>query len=165
MPTYKRLFLTTLLILAAVSFSGLLNAAEVVFGVDWTGPVTRVDKSPLAPSEILEYRLYYAVDGDVVQGDTYTSVSGKETTSLSINLEPRPTPYVVRYAVSAVTKLMDAQGNYVLDELMHIVPDKESALSDIGVKTFRVISTAQPEVPTQLDVTVTSCDGCMIVEQ
>lgn len=153
--------------LAGFMFSGQSFAADITFTPTWQAPTTHADAelSPLDPNDILEYRFYYAVNAEVVQGNDYVSVTGGSQTTVTVNLAPSLTPYTINYAVSAVTKLIDHYGNYVLDDLMHFVPDKESALSNIKTRSYLVKSTAETAPPTNLDMTVTSCDGCIVIEQ
>ena len=138
-----------LLILSLITliFTSPLLAAEAVSELSWTAPNTRADGSPLAPTEISEFRIYYGVDVDkpLVIDQSYTSVTGENAASISITLAPRARPYVVSFAATTV----DTDG-------------LESELSEIVTKTFTVKSTAKPSVPTSLQFTITCTDGCTI---
>lgn len=116
--------------------------------LSWTAPDTREDGTPLAPSEIAEYRVYYAVDEQATKTSTMVVIGGTATAeTVTLTLTPRPDPYVVSFAIATV----DTKG-------------VESVLSEVVSKTFVVNSTAAPMPPTNLTFTVTCTSGCTVTE-
>ena len=127
-------------------------SAPAVSTLNWTAPTTRVDGTPLAPTEIQEFRVYYGIDigpDPLAIGPEYTAVSGENATDITIELVPRMEPYVISFAITTVDR----------DGL-------QSALSETVTKTFDVESTAKPNAPTQLMFSVACADGsgCEITE-
>jgi hypothetical protein len=124
------------------------QAAPATSELSWTAPDTREDGTPLAPAEIAEYRVYYAVDEQVTTDSTTVVLGGTEVAgTITLTLIPRPDPYVVRFAVATV----DTEG-------------RVSALSEVVSKTFAVNSTASPMPSTNLMFSVTCTSGCTITE-
>ena len=128
------------------------HAAPAISTLSWTAPTDRVDGTPLAPTEIEQFRIYHAVDiGDnpLAIGPDYSIVSGENTAKITIELTPRPEPYVVSFAITTV----DTDG-------------LQSVLSETVTKTFDAQSTAKPNAPTNLTFTVACVDGsgCEITE-
>ena len=126
----------------------LALGAEATSQLSWEPPTERVDGTPIAASEIGEYRVYYAVDGTVTTDSTMVTI-GPDATSktVTIDLKPRQDLYTVNFAITTV----DTDG-------------RESALSDPASKTFQVNSTAVPNPPTSLTFTISCGDGCTIEE-
>ena len=129
-----------------------VQAAPATSTLSWTAPTTRVDGTPLAPAQIEEFRVYHGIDigeNPLALGLDYTAVTGENAAEITIDLTPRPEPYVISFAVTTVDR----------DGL-------QSVLSDTVSKTFDVKSTAKPNAPTQLRFTVTCADGsgCEITE-
>ena len=127
-------------------------SAPAVSTLNWTAPTTRTDGTPLAPTEIQEFRVYYGIDigeSPLAIGPDYTAVSGENAAEITIDLTPRPEPYVISFAITTVDR----------DGL-------ESALSETVTKSFDVESTAKPNAPTSLTFTVVCGDGsgCEITE-
>ena len=125
-------------------------SAPAVSTLSWDAPTTRVDGTPLAPTEIQEFRVYYGIDigpDPLAIGPEYTAVSGENATDITIELVPRADPYVISFAITTVDR----------DGL-------ESALSETVSKTFQVDSTAAPSAPTNLQFTIVCGDGCTITE-
>ena len=127
-------------------------SAPAVSTLNWTAPTTRTDGTPLAPTEIQEFRVYYGIDigeSPLAIGPDYTAVSGENAAVITVELVPRPEPYVISFAITTVDR----------DGL-------QSVLSDTVTKTFDVKSTAKPNAPTQLMFTVACADGsgCVITE-
>ena len=125
-------------------------SAPAVSTLNWTAPTTRTDGTPLAPTEIQEFRVYYGVDiggNPLVVGPDYADFTGENAAEITLDLTPRAEPYVVSFAITAV----DTDGI-------------ESQLSETVSKTFDVQSTANPSAPTSLKFTVTCTDGCVITE-
>ena len=146
----KSIFLVFLVALALQFATYSVVAAEAVSKLSWDAPTTRVDGTPLDPTEIAEFRIYYEVDiGDAVimRGSEYTSVTGQNATDITVELTPRAEPYVLSFAATTV----DTDG-------------LESALSETVSKTFQVDSTAAPSAPTNLQFTIVCGDGCTINE-
>jgi hypothetical protein len=138
--------LTILILAFFATLSFAASAAEAVSDLSWTAPATRVDGTPLAQSEIAEYRLYYAVDTEVTGDETPVVISNTATMdTVTLTLDPRAENYVVSFALTTV----DTEG-------------RESVLSDPVSKTFVVKSTAAPSAPTSLQVTITCGSGCTI---
>jgi len=132
--------LVTLAMLPAV------QAAPAPSDLSWTAPSTRVDGTPLAPSEIKEYLVYYTIDGQTPGEGVPIVVSGTSASeTVTLELLPRVDPYVISFAISTV----DTDG-------------LESARSETVSKTFQVSSTAAPGAPTSLEFTITCGDGCSI---
>ena len=127
-------------------------SAPAVSTLNWTAPTTRVDGTPLAPTEIQEFRVYYGIDigpDPLASGPEYTAVSGENATDITIELVPRADPYVISFAITTVDR----------DGL-------QSVLSETVTKSFDVESTAKPNAPTQLMFSVACADGsgCEITE-
>jgi hypothetical protein len=140
----KQLLIMSLLLALSTTAFG----AEATSSLSWTAPDTREDGTPLAPADIAEYRVYYAVDSQVTTSSTTVTLSGTVTAeTVALTLTPRTEPYVVSFAVATV----DTEG-------------RVSALSEIVSKTFAVNSTAAPMPPTNLIFTVTCTFGCTIGE-
>ena len=144
--------------LAAFLLVGLMitlavQSAPAVSTLSWTAPTTRVDGTPLQATQIEEFRIYHGIDigpdDPLAIGPEYTAVTGENAAEITIDLTPRPEPYVISFAVTTVDR----------DGL-------QSVLSDTVSKTFDVKSTAKPNAPTQLRFTVTCADGsgCEITE-
>ena len=137
------LFVGLMVALASTAF-----AAPATADLSWTAPDTRVDGTILEASEIAEYRVFYSVDGTIDGSGDYVTVSGASAEQvISLELEPRPEPYVVTFAVRTVTT----------DGL-------ESVLSESISKTFQVDSTATPAAPTSLYFSISCVDGCTVTE-
>ena len=138
---------------AAFLFVGLMitlaaHAAPATSELSWTAPTTRVDGTLLDPSEIAEYRVYYTIDGQSPSEGVPIVVDGtSESETVTLELLPRSTPYVVSFAISTVAT----------DGL-------ESAQSDTVSKTFQVDSTAAPGTPTSLEFTIVCGEGCIVTE-
>ena len=125
-------------------------AAPATSTLTWTAPTTRVDGTPLQATQIEEFRVYHGIDigpDPLAIGPEYTAVSGENATDITIDLTPRPEPYVISFAITTVDR----------DGL-------ESALSETVSKTFDVDSTADPAAPTSLQFTIVCGDGCTITE-
>ena len=125
-------------------------AAPAVSTLSWDAPTTRVDGTQLAPAQIEEFRVYYGTDigpDPLALGPDYTAVTGENAAEITIDLTPRPEPYVISFAITTVAR----------DGL-------QSALSETVTKTFDVRSTAKPNAPTSLMFTVVCGDGCTITE-
>jgi len=127
-------------------------SAPAVSTLNWTAPTTRTDGTPLAPTEIQEFRVYYGIDigpDPLAIGPEYTAVSGENATDITIELVPRADPYVISFAITTVDR----------DGL-------QSVLSETVTKSFDVESTAKPNAPTSLTFTVVCADGsgCKIAE-
>lgn len=136
-----------LLIAALALFSAMSSAAPVSAELSWTAPTTRADGTPLAASEIAEYRIYSAVGGDVSTdaNAAHVKVSGGTSQVVTIELAPRVDPYTIKFGARAV----DTRGNI-------------SALSNIATTTVRVDSTSAPSAPTSLRFTISCVSGCVI---
>ena len=125
-------------------------SAPAVSTLNWTAPTTRTDGTPLAPTEIQEFRVYYGVDiggNPLVVGPDYADFTGENAAEITLDLTPRAEPYVISFAITTV----DTDG-------------LQSELSETVTKTFDVQSTANPSAPTSLTFTVTCTDGCVITE-
>jgi len=125
-------------------------AAPAVSTLSWDAPTTRVDGTPLQATQIEEFRVYHGIDigpDPLAIGPEYTAVSGENATDITIDLTPRPEPYVISFAITTVDR----------DGL-------ESALSETVSKTFDVDSTADPAAPTSLQFTINCVDGCSVTE-
>ena len=124
------------------------QAAPATSELSWTAPDTRVDGTPLAAGEILEYRVFYTVDGPIDASGEYVAVTGTSVAeTITLDLIPRAEPYTINFAVRTVST----------DGL-------ESALSETVSKTFDVDSTANPAAPTRLQFTINCVDGCTVTE-
>ena len=134
--------------MALFSFGAV--AAPATSTLSWDAPTTRVDGTPLAPTEIQEFRVYYGIDigpDPLAIGPEYTAVSGENAAEITIDLTPRPEPHVISFAITTVAR----------DGL-------QSVLSNTVSKTFNVKSTAVPSAPTSVTFTVVCGDGCEITE-
>ena len=124
------------------------HAAPATSELSWTAPTTRVDGTPLDPTDIAEYRVYYTINGEP-QGVDPIVVSGTSASeTVTLELTPRVEPYVISFAITTV----DTAG-------------LESAQSETVSKTFQVDSTAAPSAPTNLQFTIVCGDGCTITEK
>ena len=135
-------------VLALFSFGAV--AAPATSTLSWTAPTTRVDGTPLAPAQIEEFRVYHGIDigpDPLAIGPEYTAVTGENAAEITIDLTPRPEPYVISFAITTVAR----------DGL-------QSVLSNTVSKTFDVKSTAVPSAPTSVTFTVVCGDGCEITE-
>jgi hypothetical protein len=111
-----------------------------------------VDGTPLQATQIEEFRIYHGIDigpDPLAIGPEYTAVTGENAAEITIDLTPRPDPYVISFAITTVDR----------DGL-------QSVLSETVTKTFDVESTAKPNAPTQLMFSVACADGsgCEITE-
>ena len=123
------------------------HAAPATSELSWTAPTTRVDGTPLDPTDIAEYRVYYTINGEP-QGVDPIVVSGTSASeTVTLELTPRVEPYVISFAITTV----DTAG-------------LESAQSETVSKTFQVDSTAAPNPPTNIQFTIVCGDGCTITE-
>ena len=125
-------------------------SAPAVSTLSWDAPTTRVDGTPLQATQIEEFRVYHGIDigeNPLALGLDYTAVTGENAAEITIDLTPRPEPYVISFAITTVDR----------DGL-------ESALSETVSKTFQVDSTAAPSAPTNLQFTIVCGDGCTITE-
>jgi len=135
-------------VLALFSFGAV--AAPATSTLSWTAPTTRVDGTPLQATQIEEFRVYHGIDigpDPLPIGPDYTAVTGENAAEITIDLTPRPEPYVISFAITTVAR----------DGL-------QSALSETVSKTFQVDSTAAPSAPTNLQFTIVCGDGCTITE-
>ncbi len=123
--------------------AAMANAATVSTDLSWEPPTTREDGTPLAPTEIAEYRIYITVDGEAV-GEPVV-VANDTTETVTLELAPRAEQYVVAFQATAV----DTNG-------------RESDRSNRVEQAFVVASTADPSPPTQLRLNITCGDGCTI---
>jgi hypothetical protein len=142
------LILSALAVLPALSSA--VHAAPVNAALSWTAPTTRVDGTPLAASEIAEYRIYSGVASDawgVDKDSPHMKVTSGTSQVVTIELTPRAEPYVLQFAARAV----DTKGNV-------------SPLSNIASTTVLVESTAEPGAPTTLQFTIDCAAGCVITE-
>ena len=133
-------------VLALFSFGAV--AAPATSTLSWTAPTTRVDSTPLAATEIAEFRIYYGIDiGDtpLAIGPEYTAINGENAAEITVDLTPRPETYVLSFAITTV----DTDG-------------LQSVLSETVTKEFEVQSTSKPGAPTSLQFTVLCGDGCTI---
>ena len=126
------------------------HAAPAVSTLSWDAPTTRVDGTPLQATQIEEFRVYHGIDigeNPLAIGPDYTAVTGENAAEITIDLTPRPEPYVISFAITTVAR----------DGL-------QSVLSNTVSKTFDVKSTAKPNAPTSVTFTVVCGDGCEITE-
>lgn len=133
-------------------FLVLAVAATPAFGAEaksmlsWEPPTTRGDGTPLGAEEIAGYRLFHRVDGSITADGEYIILEPfQKAEQIVLDLSPREKPYTVNFAIATV----DTDGRI-------------SPLSDTVSKTFDIKSTADPEAPTTLEVTITCGDGCTI---
>lgn len=131
-----RYFLILLLLISLSTFGVTVQCT-----LWWDAPTTLNDNTPLDPTLISEYRVFHSIDAQIDPDGTYTSVTGDETTVVSLDLQPKPTPYVLRFAVQAV--LSDG---------------RKSSTSMILTEDVLVSSTANPGPPTNLRLEL-NCSG------
>ena len=125
------------------------HAAPATSELSWTAPDTRVDGTPLTLEEIKEYRVYYTVDGQTPGDGSPVVVNGAlGSQTVTLELLPRATPYVVGFAITTV----DTDG-------------VESVRSDVVSKTFNIDRIVKPSAPTNLQFNITFGDGYMITEK
>jgi hypothetical protein len=125
------------------------HAAPATSELSWTAPDTRVDGTPLTLEEIKEYRVYYTVDGQTPGDGSPVVVNGAlGSQTVTLELLPRATPYVVGFAITTV----DTDG-------------VESVRSDVVSKTFNIDRIVKPSAPTNLQFNITCGDGCTITEK
>ena len=135
-------------LLVGLMVMGASTAFAATADLSWTAPDTRVDGTPLAAGEVSQYLVYFKVDAVPTRGGESVMVTGGVTETITLDLVPRAEAYVVSFAVSAV----DSEG-------------RESDLSAVVSKTFMVNSTAAPNPPTNIRVTITCADECTITEK
>jgi len=123
------------------------QAAPATSELSWTAPDTRVDGTPLDPVDIAEYRVYYTINGEPQGVDPIVVNGTSASETVTLELTPRVEPYVISFAITTV----DTAG-------------LESAQSETVSKTFMVNSTAAPNPPTNIRVTITCADECTITE-
>lgn len=146
MNPLKRIALVLLLSLSMVH--GALAASSQSVSASWTAPTTRMDGTPLAPTEISNYKLYYSVGSAPTADSKFVTVKDATTATLNLTLAPSPTAQTVYVAVTAVD----------MDGL-------ESPMSAAASKSFIVKSTALPTAPTSLTFTISCGDGCSITAE
>lgn len=125
-------------------------AAEALSTLSWEPPTTRLDGTALEPSEIGEYRIYYAIDSEPDLSSEVVSLTADTVNrKITLELDPRPEPYVVSFSIMTV----DIDG-------------ARSPLSEPVSKSFDVDSTAAPGAPTNLQFNLVCVDGagCEITE-
>lgn len=126
-------------------FTAVANAASVSAELSWNAPTARVDGTPLDPSEIREYRIYYAVDDDIDPSAEPVIVSSGYAETVTIDLQPRAEPYHIVFAITAV-------------DLIGL----QSDLSDVVIKSVVVQSTAAPGAPKALQFEIRCVGECQI---
>lgn len=135
-------------------FSALANPpsepeciAAVCIRLGWEAPTARENGESLDPSELSEYRIYYA-PGDRIPATTEPiAIVGGEAISEVVNLDlpPRQQPYPLTFAVTAV----DHNG-------------LESDLSNTVTVLARVRSTVPPAPPTRFAVEIRCGEDCVV---
>lgn len=144
----RRIFVVLLSMALALCFTEVAWAASTSSQLSWTAPTTREDGSPLASTDIAKYNVYYMVDpanGFDQSTATKVVVTGATSKTITINLNPRASPYDLEFAVTAV----DTAG-------------RESALSNVVKKSVTVVSTSPPGPPTSVTFTIQCASGCTI---
>ena len=124
------------------------HAAPAVSTLSWDAPTTRVDGTPLQATQIEEFRIYHGIDigpDPLAIGPEYTAVTGENAAEITIDLTPRPEPYVISFAITTVAR----------DGL-------QSVLSNTVSKEFEAESTSEPGAPTNLQFEITCGEGCTI---
>ncbi|MGO1500830.1 MAG: hypothetical protein ACTHWH_06055 [Marinobacter sp.] len=139
-------------LMVALTFSaGAFAAEDATSELSWTAPDTRMNGDKLDPTEIKEFRIYQGLDIEepLAITDKYTAVTGENAAEITVQLPPRPEPYVMSFAITTVD-------NYEL----------ESEISKTVTKAFEVEPTSKPNAPTSLTFTVTCPDGagCSVKE-
>ena len=128
--------------------TSLAVAGEATSALSWEAPTTRVDGTPLAINEIQGYKAFYEVDGLPTLQSSFEDIDATTiTATIVLDLQPRPEPYVVSFALVAI----DTDG-------------RQSELSQPVSKSFVVASTAPPGPPTNLVITISIADGFTITE-
>jgi hypothetical protein len=146
----KTLLLFVLLLGSYITLSNGVYAAEGSSSLSWVAPETREDGTPLASTEIAEFRIYHTISLEPtvpILGQDYTVVTGENEATITLQLTPNPKPYVVSFAITTV----DLAG-------------AESRLSEPVSKEFLIKSTADPEPPNSITLSFTCVDGCTITE-
>ena len=137
-----------LAILIMLTLPQFAIAAEGTSTLSWVAPETRVDGTAMTVEEIKEYRAFYAIDGDPTTDSEFIVIDFAATTEvITLQLKPRAEPYTISFAILTV----DTNG-------------RQSQLSEVVSKTFNVSSTANPGVPTMLQVSISIADGFTITE-
>lgn len=128
---------------------GLALGASATAELSWAAPTDRQDGTPLQAADIGGYTIYYAVDTDGgIDTETASRIEvepGQASKVVELQLEPRPEPYVVAFAID----VYDSNG-------------LRSPLSDIVTKSFEVDSTSPPGMPTSITIEITCGEGCSI---
>lgn len=106
-----------------------------VVELSWDAPATRENGEPITADEIAGYRIYQAIDGPVSdnpEGD-YIAVTDGTSRDITMDLEPRSEPYVVRFAARAV----DTNG--LRSDLSNVVEVRLSVpVADPGAPVLRI---------------------------
>lgn len=132
----KLLFILLLIPLTALSATATLN---------WIEPTQYTDGTPLNPTNIKSYRIYYEIDATITESSTTVDVPRGTNTTIQLSLSPRETPYVANFA--ARTVLNDG---------------RTSDFSNIVTKTIQVDTTANPNPPSTMTIEFTCNTGCTI---
>lgn len=140
---FFRVFIAAALALGVVSAS----AATVTARASWTAPATYADeaRTPLPATDIVEYRIYFAVDENVPDDRDAPHIKVVSGTSrvVSVELTPRLAPYTVRFGVRVVAN----NGGI-------------SELSNIASASYRVQTTANPSAATDVRFELNCSVGC-----
>lgn len=118
--------------------------------LSWEAPTERVDGTPITPAEIDRYEVFFVVgDSPAGIGDTEAKAIVRNGTSevIELNLPPRPTPYVVHFAVAAAA-----------------VGTERGPLSEAKTAAFMVRSTVPLAAPTKVEFEITCGAGRCAVE-
>lgn len=138
--------LKVFLLLALVIQASFSTAAETTSSLSWEAPKTRQNAEILTQEEIAEYRIYHEVDAVPTLESPVVSVPGSVLThDIVLTLMPRPEPYTVSFAITAV----DTDGN-------------ESQLTNTVSKSFDLSSLSAPSAPVEVRLTVICNAGCSI---
>jgi len=123
-------------------------AAPAVSTLSWEPPTERVDGTPFSMEDIQEYRVTYAIDGEVDADRSPVILDfAAVDAEIVVELTPREMPYVVAFQIVVV----DTEG-------------RVSRPSDPVSKEFAVDSTASPQPPTNIQFRITCGDSCEIEE-
>jgi hypothetical protein len=124
-----------------------VQAAPATSTLSWEPPTERVDGTPFAVEDILEYAVTYTVDGEPSDRAPFVVDFAATSAEIVLELTPRAMPYTVAFQIVVV----DKQGRMSLP-------------SDPVSKVFALDSTAAPGVPTSVKFTVLCGQGCTIEE-
>lgn len=122
--------------------------ADQTATITWDAPTTRVDGTPIAPTEIKNYTIYREIDAPVTTGSFSFDVAPGTTANDTLSLAPQAAAYTVNYFMTVT-----------------LTDGTTSAPSSVASKTFVVKSTSNPQPSVIKTITITCDTSCTITTQ